>query len=36
MRDILVGLGVAIFIALFLIYTYQPSVFHYWLNRLLH
>ena len=28
MRDIAVGLIVAIFIALFMIYVYQPSLFH--------
>jgi hypothetical protein len=35
-RDILVGLGVSIFIALFKVYVYPPSVFRHWLNRLLH
>jgi hypothetical protein len=36
MRDIAVGLIVAAFIALFMVYVYQPSVFHAWLNRLLY
>lgn len=36
MRDILVGLAVAVFIGLFMIYMYQPAVFHHWVNRLLH
>jgi hypothetical protein len=35
-RDILVGLGVSIFIALFMVYVYQPAVFHHWVYRLLH
>jgi len=30
MRDFAVGLGVAIFIALFIIYLYQPSLYHHW------
>ena len=36
MRDIAVGLIVAIFIALFMIYVYQPSLFHTWLHRLFY
>ena len=32
MRDFAVGLGVAIFIALFTIYLYQPSLYHHWLR----
>ena len=30
MRDFAIGLGVAIFIALFTIYLYQPSLYHHW------
>jgi hypothetical protein len=36
MRDIAVGLIVAIFIALFMIYVYQPSLIHLWLRRLFY
>ena len=36
MRDIAVGLIVAIFIALFMIYIYQPSLIHLWLHRLFY
>ena len=36
MRDIAVGLIVANFIALFMIYVYQPSLFHTWLHRLFY
>jgi hypothetical protein len=35
MRDLLVGLAVAIFIALVTVYIYAPQVFHHWVNRLL-
>jgi len=34
MRDLLVGLAVAIFIALVTVYVYAPDVFHHWINRL--
>jgi hypothetical protein len=30
MRDFAVGLGVAILIALFIIYVYQPSLYESW------
>jgi hypothetical protein len=36
MRDIAVGLIVVIFIALFMIYVYQPSLIHTWLHRLFY
>ena len=36
MRDIAVGLIVAIFIALFMVYVYEPSLFHLWLHRLFY
>jgi hypothetical protein len=34
MRDFAVGLVVSIFIVLFIIYTYQPSILDYWIRRL--
>jgi hypothetical protein len=34
MRDFAVGIGVAIFIALFIVYTYQPSIYETWFHRL--
>ncbi len=34
MRDIAVGLIVAVFIALFMVYMYEPSLYHHWLHRL--
>ena len=34
MRDFAVGLGVMIFIALCMIYVYEPSLYHVWLHRL--
>ena len=35
-REIAVGLIVVIFIALFMIYVYQPSLIHTWLHRLFY
>jgi len=35
MRDLMVGLAVAIFIALVTVYIYAPHVLHHWVNRLL-
>jgi hypothetical protein len=34
MRDFAVGLGVAVFIILFIIYVYQPSLYEHWLRLL--
>jgi len=34
MREIAVGVGVSVFIALCLIYTYQPSLLDTWFRRL--
>lgn len=34
MRDLLVGLAVMVFVALFGTYLYAPDVFHHWINRL--
>jgi hypothetical protein len=36
MRDLFVGLIVALFIAGFMVYVYEPSLFHVWLHRLLY
>ena len=36
MRDFFVGLIVALFIAGFMVYIYEPSLFHVWLHRLLY
>ncbi len=36
MRDWIVGLIVALFIAGFMVYSYEPSIFHTWLHRLLY
>ena len=35
MREFAIGLGVAIFIALFMIYTYQPSLYASWFHSML-
>jgi len=34
MRDLLVGLAIMVFVALFGTYLYAPDVFHHWINRL--
>jgi hypothetical protein len=34
MREIAVGVGVSIFIALFIIYVYDPTLFEIWVRRL--
>jgi hypothetical protein len=34
MREIAIGLGVSIFIALFMVYLYEPSLYHLWFHRL--
>lgn len=34
MRDLLVGLAVVVFVALFGTYLYAPDVFHHWISRL--
>jgi hypothetical protein len=34
MREIAVGVGVTIFIVLFMIYVYEPSLFGIWSRRL--
>jgi hypothetical protein len=36
MRDLFVGLIVALFIAGFRVYVYEPALFHIWLHRLLY
>ena len=36
MRDLFVGLIVALFIAGFMVYVYEPALFHVWLHRLLY
>jgi len=36
MRDLFIGLIVALFIAGFMVYVYAPSLLHVWLHRLLY
>jgi hypothetical protein len=36
MRDWIVGLIVAVFIAGFMVYVYEPALFHIWLHRLFY